>query len=78
MTIFEWIVIVLLVLILLRPRAKPSRLEGERLALMRQYEVRLINIEMRLAEISASTNLTSRDIGAMRISQLPEYPPDAS
>jgi hypothetical protein len=76
MTIFEWIVIVLLVLILLKPREKPSRLEGERLALMRQYEMRLINIEMRLAEISASTNSTSHDIGAMRISQLPEYPPD--
>ena len=77
MSIFEWIVIVLLVLILLKPNGKPFRLEGTALTFMQQYEMRLASMETHLAEISASSHSTSLDIGAMRISQLPEYPPSA-
>ncbi|AEL09033.1 hypothetical protein XCR_4176 [Xanthomonas campestris pv. raphani 756C] len=43
---------------------------------MQQYESRLIAIETHLAEIDASTKSASDDIGAMRIAQLPDYPPD--
>ena len=76
MSTFEWIVVVLLVLILFKPHGKPFILEGAALNLMQQYEIRLIAIEKYLAEIDASTSSASHDIGAMRIAQLPDYPPD--
>ncbi|MCC4618519.1 hypothetical protein LL972_21480 [Xanthomonas campestris pv. asclepiadis] len=76
MSTFEWIVVVLLVLILFKPHGKPFRLEGTTLSLMQQYESRLIAIETYLAEIDASTRSASDDIAAMRIAQLPDYPPD--
>ena len=75
MNMFEWFVVVLLVLILFKPSGKHFRLEGDFLNLMQQYESRLISIEQHLAEINASTSSTSDDIGAMRIAQLPDYPP---
>ena len=77
MSTFEWIVVVLLVLVWLKPAGKPFKLEGSMLTLMQQYEMRLINIETHLAEIDASTSSSSRDISEIRISQLPDYPPDA-
>ena len=76
MSMFEWSVVVLLVLILFKPSGKPFRLEGTALNLMQQYESRLIAIETHLEEIDASTKSASDDIGAMRIAQLPDYPPD--
>ncbi len=77
MSAFEWTVVILLVLILFKPSGKALRLEGTALDLMQQYEGRLIAIETHLAEIDASTRSASDDIGAMRIAQLPEYPPNS-
>ena len=76
MSAFEWIVVILLALILFKPSGKPFRLEGTTLNLMLQYENRLIAIETHLAEIEASTRSASDDISAMRIAQLPDFPPD--
>ncbi|HLM52168.1 MAG TPA: hypothetical protein VK325_00905 [Pseudoxanthomonas sp.] len=76
MSMFEWIVVVLLVLILFKPHGKHLRLEGAALNLMQQYDSRLIAIETHLAEIDASTRSAGDDIAAMRIAQLPDYPPD--
>lgn len=72
MTMFEWIVVVLLVLILLKPNGKPFRLEGNALTLMQQYEARLISIETHLAEIDVSTRSIDNDVSAMRLAQLPD------
>lgn len=76
MSTFEWIVVVLLVLILFKPHGKPLQLEGAALGLIQQYESRLVAIEALLEEIAVSTKSASDDIGAMRIAQLSDSPPD--
>lgn len=76
MSAFEWIVVVLLVLILLKPHGKPFQLEGAALGLMQRYESRLVAIEALLEEIDVSTKSASDDIGAMRVAQLPDSLPD--
>ncbi len=49
---------------------------GSQEATLHSLESRLINIEIHLAEISASTSSIEHDVSTFLISQLPEYPPD--
>lgn len=77
MTVFEWAVVVLLFLIFLRSGGNSDRATlrkmHEQLIHMQQV---LVEMHRHLGDIDASTSSASHDISAMRIAQLPEYPPD--
>lgn len=76
MGLFEWLVVGLLALILLRTGGKDQTREKEAIDSLRLIEALLNRIESQLSEIEASVNSASHDISAIRISQLPDYPPD--
>lgn len=77
MTGFEWAVVMLLALIALRSGGNSDRVTLQKMhdQLTHMQQV-LVEMHRHLGEIDASTSSASNDISAMRLAQLPPYPPD--